>query len=53
MRTKAYSQTSRDRQVAAFFIAIPVAVLLGVIRYFQSPKHVLNDGDDGDPARPL
>mgnify|MGYP003423076505 CR=1 FL=1 len=34
----AYSQTSRDRLAANFFIVIPVLTLLAVIRYYQRPK---------------
>jgi hypothetical protein len=34
----AYSQTSRDRLAANVFIALPVLVLLGAIRYLQRPR---------------
>lgn len=34
----AYSQTSRDRLAFNFLIAIPVAVVLVLIRHYQSPS---------------
>lgn len=51
MSTKTYSQTSRDRLAANFFIVIPVLAVLGVIRYFQRPKPSNDIGRD--PALPL
>jgi len=50
--TKTYSQTSRDRLAANVFIAVPVLVMLGVIRYFQRPK---DDAPavNGHPELPL
>ena len=51
MSQKSYSQTSRDRLAANLFIAIPVLVVLGVIRYFQRPG--ASDEVGRDPALPL
>lgn len=50
MSTKTYSQTSRDRLVANFFIAIPVIAALAMIRYFQGPS---KPNDASSPALPL
>lgn len=37
MSRKTYSQTSRDRLVFNFLIAIPVIATLVLIRHFQGP----------------
>lgn len=51
MSTRRYSQTSRDRLAANAFIALPVLVLLGVIRWFQRPAPQTVDGQR--PELPL
>lgn len=50
MSTKTYSQTSRDRLAANLFLALPVLVVLGVIRYFQRPKATATNDE---PSQPL